>query len=317
MKSGRVLATISGSSGVLVLACAGLAAAIWPHAIGTVSEAIHAIAYACQTVLDDLSRLQVLLAVIGFLVIAAIGAWLGYTLLRFYRFSRPAHLASGVIPVTVLSIAADAGLDPSRVSVVRSDRAFAMTVGVRWPEVVISTAALRTLTRVQLQAVLEHEAHHVAQREPLRRLLLGIALLWVPFRSLRRNLQDSYVAASELEADAHVHDQRVLGSALLQLVTPPIAAAGFSPLDARVERLVNPTYRHSGRLAIRYAAAVVVLASALVGFAPRGVAAVYGQHLSMSTEAHLTVCREQHERMLQSQVQSCGNLSTPQTCTPQ
>lgn len=316
MKSNRVLITIVGSSGALILASTGVLSAIWPHVVGTVMEATHAITYACQAVLADLSRSQILLAVAGFVVVAALSGWLAYTFFRFYRLSRPAKLSSFAVPVAVLSIAADAGLDPSRVSVVRSSRAFAMTVGVRWPEVVLSTAALRALTRVQLRAVLEHEAHHVRQREPLRRLLLGLALLWVPFRTLRRNLQESYVAASELEADACVRDQHILGSALLRLVTPPIAAAGFSPLDARVERLVNPGYRHSGRLAIRYAAVVVLLAGALVGFAPRGVAAVYGTHLSMSTEAHLTVCREDHERMLQSQEKSCGKLSTPQTCTP-
>lgn len=315
MKSNRVLATIVGSSGALVLASTGVLTAIWPHVTATVSEATHAIAYACQAVLADLSHSQVLLAVLGFFVIAGLIAWLGYTFVHFFRLSRPAKLPSIAVPVAVLSIAADAGLDPSWVSVVRSDRAYAMTVGVRWPEVVLSTAALRALTRIQLQAVLEHEAHHVQQREPLRRLLLSVALLWVPFRFLRRNLKESYIAASEIEADARVRNQYVLGSALLQLVTPPIPAAGFSPLDARVERLVNPTYRHSGRVAIRYAAVVVILAGAFVGLAPRGVAAVYGTHLSMSTEAHLTVCREQHEQMLQSQDKACGKLSTPQTCT--
>ena len=314
MKSNHVLSTIVGSSGALVLASVGVLAAIWPHVAGTVIEATHAITYACQVVLADLSGGQLLLTIGGLTLIAVLSGWIGYTLLRFYHLSRPAKIFHIAVPVSVFSIAADAGLDPSRVSVVRSDRAFAMTVGVRWPEVVLSTAALRTLSRRQLQAVLEHEAQHVKQREPLRRLFLGLALLWVPFRALRRNLQDSYVAASELEADVHVRDQHVLGTALLRLVTPPVPAAGFSPLDARVERLVNPTYRHSGRLAIRYAALVVVLVGALVGFAPRGVAAVYGAHLSMSAEQHLTVCREEHERMLQSKETSCGPLSTPQTC---
>lgn len=314
MKSSRVLATIVGSSGALVLASTGILAAVWPHVVKTATEATHAITYACQAVLADLSKTQVLLAVAGFAVAAALLGWLGYTLLRLYRLSRPTALPSVAVPVAVLSIAADAGLDPSRLAVTRSSRPFAMTVGIRWPEVILSTAALRVLSRVQLQAVLEHEAHHVEQREPLRRLLIGLALLWVPRRSLRRSLRESYVAASELEADARVRDQRILGTALLQLVTPPIPAAGFSPLDARVERLVNPDYRHSGRLAIRYAAIVVILAGALIGFAPRGVAAVYGAHLSMSTEQHLTLCREEHERMLQSQAQTCGKFSTPQTC---
>jgi Zn-dependent protease with chaperone function len=314
MKSNRVLATIVGSSSALVFASAGVLAAIWPHVVRTVMEATHAITYACQAVLTDLSRSQILLAVLGAGVTATLGSWLAYTLIRLYRLSRPVKISSSTVPVSVRSIATDVGLNPNRVTVVRSDRAFAMTVGIRWPEVVLSTTALRTLTQAQLKAVLEHEAHHVHQREPLRRLLLSLALLWVPFRSLRRNLQESYVAASELEADAHVRDQRILGSALLQLVSPPIAAAGFSPLDARVERLVNPGYRHSGRLAIRYAAVIIIIAGALVGFAPRGVAAVYGTHLSMSTEQHLTICREEHERMLQSKAATCGKFSTPQTC---
>jgi hypothetical protein len=313
MKSGRVLTTIAGSSGVLVLASTGLFATLWPHVAGTVVEAQHALAYACQAVLADLTRSQIFLAAMGFLVIAVLSGWLGYILIRLYRMSRPAKFSPLTTPVAVLSIAADAGLDPSSVSVVHSNKSFAMTVGIRWPEVILSTAALHALTRVQLRAVLEHEAHHVLQREPLRRLILGLALLWVPFRSLRKNLQESYVTASELEADARVHDQHVLGTALLRLVAPPAGAAGFSPLDARVERLINPMYRHSGQLAIRYAALVVVLSGALVGFAPRGVA-VYGAHLSMSTQAHLTVCREEHERMLQSQEKTCGKLSTPQTC---
>jgi hypothetical protein len=145
MKSNRVLATIVGSSGALVFASAGVFTAIWPHIVGTVLEATHAITYACQVVLDDLSGSLMSLAVGGFAVVAALVGWFIYTLVRFYRLSRPAKLHSIAVPVGVLSIAADAGLDPSRVSVVKSDRAFAMTVGVRWPEVVISTAAVSSL----------------------------------------------------------------------------------------------------------------------------------------------------------------------------
>ncbi len=314
MKSRHVLLAIVGSSSVLLVASTGVLTTLWPHMVRLTVEATHAIAYACQAVLVDLSRTQMLLAALGLLAVIALGVWFGYTLVRLYRMSRPANFALEVVPVGVLSIAADAGLDPSRVSVVRSSRAFAMTVGIRWPEVMLSTAALRSLTRLQLRAVLEHEAHHVQQYEPLRRLLLGLALLWVPFRALRGSLQTSYVTASELEADARVSDQRFLGSALLRLVAPPIAAPGFSPLDARVERLVNPTYRHSGQLAIRYAFAILVFAAALVGFLPRGVAAVYGTHSASATSAHLEMCRIEHERMLQSREQTCGKFSTPQTC---
>ncbi|MDP2789857.1 MAG: hypothetical protein Q8O51_01900, partial [bacterium] len=120
MKSNRVLAVIVGSSGALGLAGTGALASFWPHVLETGMNATYAIAYACQAVFADLSRTRLVLSALGLGIIGLFAGWFGYTLLRLYRLSRPANLPLIVVPVAVLSIAADAGLDPSRVSVVRS-----------------------------------------------------------------------------------------------------------------------------------------------------------------------------------------------------
>lgn len=314
MKSSRVFSFVGlgGLAGVFFLVVFFIR--LWPHAFSTLQNTMHAVSYACQAAWTDITREQITYASLGIVLLALFAGWVGYNAYRALRMARTVRLQAQPVPVRVLSIAADAGLECSRLTIAEDQRAYAMTIGLRWPEVVISTQALRTLTVSQLQAVMEHEAHHVRMREPLRRFGMTLALLWVPFTKLRRQLRDAYVAASEVEADEHVRNQDVLGSALLQLVSPPVAAAGFSPLDARVERLVNPHFRHSGALAVKFAVVALVVAASAMLFAPISIAAVFAGHSPATTTQHLDMCRQAHERMLQSREQSCGKFSTPQTC---
>jgi beta-lactamase regulating signal transducer with metallopeptidase domain len=280
----------------------------------TLQNTLHAVSYACQVVWADITRDQIAFAVVGAFLLAFFLTWIGYNTYRTVQLSKKVRFETVPMSMRILSVATDAGLAADRLTITQSDRAFAMTIGLRWPEVVISTAALRVLTYAQLQAVLEHEAHHVSMREPLRRLGLTIALLWVPFRRLRTRLRQLYIAASEVEADEQVRDQHVLGSALLQLVAPPVPAVGFSPLDARVERLVNPDFRQSGIFAVRFAVVTLVIAASAVVLAPKSIAAVFGNHPSPAAAVHLDICRAEYQRMLQSRDQSCGRFSALQTC---
>ncbi|MEK7631632.1 MAG: M56 family metallopeptidase [Patescibacteria group bacterium] len=315
MKSARVLGLIGFGGASVVVFLVLFLLRLWPHIFNTLQNTVHAVSYACQVAWADITRGQITYAITGVLLLTLFFGWLVYCAYRAIRLSRAVRLPAAPLPVRVLSVAADAGLAASRLTLTADRRAFAMTLGLRRPEVVLSTQAVRVLSVAQLQAVLEHEAHHVRMREPLRRLALTLVLLWVPFRKLRVRLRALYVAASEVEADERVRDQRVLGSALLQLVAPPVAAVGFSPLDARVERLLNPQFRHSGGLALRFAAITLLVVASAIVLAPKSIAAVFGNHPSATTAAHLDMCREEHERMLQSQEQSCGKFSTPQTCT--
>lgn len=314
MKSVRVLACISLSSAAVVSGLVFLFARLWPYATSTLQNAFQAVSYACQVVWVQMSREQIAFAIVGSTLLVGFCAWLVYSMYRAVRLAQRAKCISVTLPARVQSIAAAAGLDACRISVVEDDRAFAMTVGMRKPEVIVSTSAVRKLSDAELQAVFEHEAHHVRQREPVRRAFLALALLWVPNKRVRAQLHEQYVAASEVEADMCVRDQRTLGSALLQLVTPPIVAAGFSPLDARVERLVNPNFRQSAKFTLRFAVFTLIVVANAVVFVPKSIGVVYGNLSSSTTAAHLDICRQKYELMLQSRDTTCGKFSSPQTC---
>src|SRR5207245_1984608 len=77
----------------------------------------------------------------------------------------------------------------------------AFCAGLLRPRVYLSTGAIERLDEAELQAVLTHEAHHAARRDPLRLLVahvLSDALFFLPaMRRLRRR----YAAFAELAAD--------------------------------------------------------------------------------------------------------------------
>jgi Zn-dependent protease with chaperone function len=320
MKSSRIL--FLAVSSLIIILSVGIWV-IWlfaPHVWSTLSELIHAVTYACKTAWSDLTRRQIIAAFV--LAVMALGI-----LAQFVRLLRRGILArrfkarsTGTLPVALLSIAADAKLDAGRLNVCDDNKAFALTAGVRVPEVYISYGALRTLTRAELRAVLEHEAHHLQTREPFRRLLIYFSTRWIPISTLRRRLVSVYVAASEVEADAQVTNQAALGAAILRITPTPLSSsslvASFSPLDARIERLLNAGYHQSSRVIVGYFIGILMFVGTLFALTPNALASWFGGHQIQQTMQHLTVCKEAHERAMQSQepLRTCGSISSPKTC---
>jgi len=308
------------SAGLLLGTLLWLLVQFVPHAWTTLQDVSHGIAYACTAAWATITQQQLIFTIVGLSLIGLLGIRLvvqGWQATRQQRKASPAEVPPSV---DVLSVAADAGLDVSRLGIVDDERPYAYTRGIRYPEVMVSVGALQRLTRSELRAVLEHEGHHLRTREPLRRLLIHLATRWLPVRPLRRQLLTSYVIASEVEADLQVHNQQALGEAILRLGQLPgiatVTVAGFSPLDARIERLLDATYRPSSALSIRYVFGALAIAIALVVATPSTLAAWFGGQHMQQTSAHLAVCKQEHERALQSQerVQTCGPQSTPQSC---
>lgn len=77
----------------------------------------------------------------------------------------------------------------------------AFCAGLARPRIYLSTGAAELLDEDELRAVLAHEAHHAARRDPLRLLVaavLGDALFFLP---VMRRLRQRYAAFAELAAD--------------------------------------------------------------------------------------------------------------------
>jgi hypothetical protein len=152
------------------------------------------------------------------------------------------------------------------VTVIAGDAPTAMCAGLRRPRIYVSEAALDDLAPGELEAVLAHETHHRAQRDPLR---LALAQLLGDVLPPVRRLARQHALATEIDADAAAlyvadGDAAPLASAMLRLAKAPDGAVGIEA--GRVDSLLG---RPPGRaLAIGCAlgaiAALVLLALVVV-----------------------------------------------------
>lgn len=178
-----------------VAAAAGIAVALGALAVAAraVSFSAPSVAQtlaACRSWLTMLHPVSLLVLGLGALGIVALARTLGAAV-RIHRATR-SYLRRLHFP---------AAGDRSAVRVVDDPAPVAFCAGLARPAVYISTGALRQLGDDELRAVLAHEAHHAARRDPLRLLVaraLEDGLFFLP--ALRR-VGNRCVTAAELAAD--------------------------------------------------------------------------------------------------------------------
>ncbi len=137
----------------------------------------------------------------------------------------------------------------AQIRVVRSASPRAFCAGLWRPRVYLSTGLLSLLGERELEAVVRHEEHHVARRDPLRMAVaraLARALFYIP---VLRDLEAHFLAAKEVEADRIVvtamRSRDALAGALLALVgqkdPQPAGVAGFDTVAIRIDALATGT----------------------------------------------------------------------------
>lgn len=181
----------------------------------------------------------------------------------------------------VLALLAPSGGVPGHpdVVVVYEPKPIAFCAGHLRPRVCVTTGALAVLDSDQLDAVLAHERHHRAARDPLRlaavRVLCG-ALFFLP---VLRVITESYAASIELDADraalAACRGSRApLAAALLALsASGDPAMMGVAP--ERVDQLLGHVPRRRARLALLVAAVITSCAVLTVDLGVAGAASVH------------------------------------------
>lgn len=164
------------------------------HALGLVTRLCNA----ALQMIGGVSAL-LLLSLPALLALSVIGhGW--YIMHRTRSVTRRLLLASETVPQRLALAAADAGI-AGRVELVRCGQPEVFVHGLRRPRVLITTGGLDALTDAELAAVMQHEAHHVQRRDPLRLTFvhaMGRALFLFP---LVADLGRQLATATELEAD--------------------------------------------------------------------------------------------------------------------
>lgn len=220
--------------------------------------ATSALAEACRNLLPDLDAA-------GIIALSLTALSLGVSLLtlrsaarrlrasrRFLRRLRVIERRRGDHPTTIIFD------DPA---------ALAFCAGLLRPRVYLSTGTLAVLDDDELDAVVAHERHHAAQRDPLRLFVSGIISDGLFFAPALRRLTQRYADLAEIAADqaavrARGGDAAPLASALLSFEEADPAVVGIAP--ERVDHLLGDRARWGLPLAlIVWAVAVLAAVGAL------------------------------------------------------
>lgn len=165
----------------------------------------------------------------------------------------------------------------SRVVLVRSDDPCAFCYGLLRPRIGVTTALVRRLTGLELEAVLLHEKHHLEQRDPLKVAVGRVVVSSLFFLPVLKGLFDRYLLAKELAADDHAvrgqGGRRALASALEKLLTlegsgsPGLlrGVAGVGLINHRIDHLLGERVGSGGEPTLpAITASLLLLALGLV-----------------------------------------------------
>jgi hypothetical protein len=182
----------------LGLGAAGLAAATLTLADGVRSVRVHpASAHRLAVAGVDLTYPAVNAAAIALLALAALGAAVIVIMIRAaLRQVRAHRRMTRDLPVI------GPMPDHPAVLVIDSPAPAAFCAGWLRPRVYISSGVLDRLSPGELRAVLAHEQHHGALRDPLRLAISRVLCQALFFLPALRSLESRYADAAELTADA-------------------------------------------------------------------------------------------------------------------
>lgn len=237
------------SATAAALALVGGAAVAWRSGTASLGPLAHAVGQACARIWTALpSVLQLLLITVLLAATLPIILWIAAALRQW----RKATLTLRTLETNTLAAAKRHDLLQrlgllSRVRVVQSPRAFALTAGFTRPRVYVSTGLLERLTDDELEALLLHEQDHVRHFDPLQVLIgrtLSAAFFFVPVvRVLVRRHQAAIELAADEYATVRQGGKAGLSGAMLKLLdaqqTVP-SASGFGGMtNLRLSLLLN------------------------------------------------------------------------------
>ncbi|MEF3306056.1 M56 family metallopeptidase [Paenibacillus sp. GYB003] len=160
-------------------------------------------------------------------------------------------------------------------AVIAHSAPLAFTMGLYRPHIVVSSGLIELLSDEELGAVLHHERHHQASRDPLRSFVLGLCASVVWYLPILKWTSGQFRIARELLADEYAVSRsggfEPVAGALLKLARcagrtdKPFLHASFAEtsINYRIMRLVDPLNVTPPKLPARPAIGSAAIAAAL------------------------------------------------------
>jgi len=162
----------------------------------------------------------------------------------------------------------------------------AFTGGFLRPRVFLSTKLMDILDEKELRAVVLHESHHRASKDPLKGLAVSFLSDFLFFLPVSRFLKKAYSLTAEITADAHSvalkADPADLAGSLLkvQKLSGPAASWFFDPTAERAGHLLGQPSRIPLPLKRTFLTIILLAVLAFAALVPikKGVTALFINH---------------------------------------
>ncbi len=192
-------------------------------------------------------------------------------LLRTRRFISSINVVPASADLAGLS--SDIGVS-AQVREYDDERSSVFCAGLFKPLIYVPSSVVRTLDRSALQAVLEHERHHVLRRDPLRLLVADLVRIIPGFRPVVDEYCGSVELAADEEAIERMNGATALSRAMVRILSlrkvsrlADGAVAYFDATERRIDNLLGIARppKRTGRVACLVASIIVAAAITIVG----------------------------------------------------
>ena len=165
------------------------------------------------------------------------------------RCFRKNLVKNNVVYITILPLLKKLRIQ-KYVSVVNNMHPFAFCLGLRNPHIYLSTQAIDTMNKKELEAILWHEKYHLEHKDSLTMFIASVAQFLFPFFPVITDLLQKYKIEREIQADnvaiKKLETKEPLVNVLKKLLQTPAPSLLFASaigesitLESRIRSLIN------------------------------------------------------------------------------
>ncbi|MEO6508678.1 MAG: M56 family metallopeptidase [Patescibacteria group bacterium] len=262
--------------------------------------------YYCQSALKFPS--QVLLSILSVIILLPISKMV-FIFYQTITFKRKLKFSTEIIK-DVSFLAMKHNLK-DRIKVFETTKPYAFCLGIKRPNIYLSTGLTQIMNKHELEAIILHEKYHIESNDNISLLILSLAKQFLIMFPIFSDILNNFMLKKELEADqaviSHLKSKKELISAFVKLFkteTASLPIASFftepSTIERRVKVLVNKSSRlESFRLRNVWISFVSVMILLTVLLLPLQKTEVHAKNtdevmICLRRESCDKICRESH-----------------------
>lgn len=255
--------------------------------------------YYCQTLLGTSlpsvpKEVNFMLAVSGLLLLAMVLVKMIHTLLHIKVVQEKVKLEIN-LPKKLQILAADLNL-ASKVKLINSHVPIAFCFGLRQPKIYISSSLVKTMSPLELKAILLHERYHLKNHDSLALFIGKVSESLFPFFPVISDLVKNFRIKREINADNEavkiLGNRDVISGAIRKLLEFETLSASFYPAFGQADTLEERILALTGKKSTQKLNLISAVLSAAVFLSVLGVVAtpIFAEEIHHDHTDAVVVC---------------------------